>query len=135
MNRQFDYLGSQRKASVSVLKLQEKPNPAFKAPTYNIRDSRFLSSRQGGSYYPADIAGLFLYFLVLTVHSVRKFLSNGMKILRKRIIINMISLLYNPVNNNLSHCTFLKVPPIRWDLNGVYHKNSKNLLKLVLSSE
>ncbi len=64
LNRQLDKLGSQRKVSVSVPKFREKPNLTFKAPTYNLRDSRFLSTRQGGSHNPAA-AGLFLIFLAL----------------------------------------------------------------------
>lgn len=65
MNRQLDNLGSQRKVSVSVPKLREKePDLTLKAPTYIFRDSRYLSTRQGGVHYSA-VAGLFLFFFGL----------------------------------------------------------------------
>lgn len=92
----------------------------------------------------------YLNFFGLDSSPVRKFLSNGVKILRKRITINMISRLYSPenpvrelgqgllsdrVNKNLSYCIFLKIPHLMWDLNGVYHKDLENLHKLFLPSE
>ncbi len=140
LNRQLDKLGSQRKVSVSVPKLREKPNLAFKAPTYNLKDSRFLSTRQGGSHNPAA-AGLFLIFLALAGKINR---------IRIRIIIDLTGRLYSPVNpvrklgmsflsngvnNILSYCIFLKTLPFMGDLNGVYPIDTKNLHKFILPSE
>ncbi len=139
MNLQLKQLGSQRKTSVSGPKIREqKPYLAFKTPTYSFRDSRFLSTRQGGLYYPAA-AGLFLVLLALTV-----------KIHRVKIIINMMGKLYSPVNpvrkpdrsflsdsglNILSYHIFLKILLLMEDLNGVYPIASKNHHKYIFSPE
>ena len=130
MNRQIKQLGSQRKTSVSDPELRvEKPNLAFKAPTYSFRDSRFLSTRQGGAYYPA-VAGLFFVLLVLTV-----------RIQRVKIIINKMGNLFSPIipvrtcnrnfsfysaNNFLRYFMFLKILLCMEDENGVFLNVSNN---------
>ena len=124
LNRQLEQLGSQRKVSVSAPKLREKkPNLAFKAPTYDFRDSRYLSTRQGGVYYP-EVSGLFLIFLALTA-----------KVLRGRTTIDTLSRFCDPVKNILSFCIFLQILPLIEDFNGVYSIDLKTLCKFILPPE
>jgi len=154
----MEQLGSWSKVSVSDPEFREKePDLAFKAPTYTFKDSSFLSTRQGG-FKNLEYSGLFLIFLVLTVNSVRKIkavllkkLFNGVTILRKRIIINMTSRAYNPVNpgrepgrmflstranNIIINSIFLKILLFLKDFNGVYKIDSKKLrYRLILPSD
>lgn len=145
MNLQLEQLGSLRKASVSVPKhcpepcsgLGEKPDLVFKAPTYIYRDSKFLSTRQGG-YHNSAVAELILFFLVLTV-----------KIYRVRTIIDITGRLYSPVHpiresvrsffskgiKNITHnLIFIKILLFFKDLNGVYPITTRNQYKFLLPS-
>ena len=122
LNPQLDNLGSQRKVSVSSPK-GRKPNLSFKAPTYSFRDSRHLSTRQGGAQNLA-VAGLFLIFLALTV-----------KVLWERTIINnLLCRRYSPANNIhiLSYNLFLKTSLLRKEFKGVYFIDVGILHKLIL---
>lgn len=110
MNLQLVKLGSQSKVSVSAPISRGKPNLAFKAPTYNNRDSRFLSTRQGGSYTPA-FAGLILILLALTV-----------KVSRGKTTIDVW--LHSPVINIIS----LQILQVRKVING----DKSNLQKSIL---
>lgn len=100
-------LGSLSRVSVSAPMFRErKPNLTFKAPPCKNGDSRFPSTRQGGFYIPALTTGIFLIFLALTVRPVRKVFylgnsvfSNGVKIFRGRIDIDIPIKLNKPINN------------------------------------
>jgi len=98
---------------------EEKPDLAFKAPTWYFRVSRNLSTRQGGSQYLTD-SGMFLIFLALTDKVFRE------RIIRERIIIEMLYGLYSP---------FLRILPLQEDLNGVYSIDSRNLRRFILPPE
>jgi len=116
LNRQLDKLGSQIKASVSDPEYGErKPNLVLEAPTYFIKDSRFLSARQGGVCIPR-LSGEILIFLALTV-----------KVLQGRTIIDIIGkCFYNPVRllqKFRSKRCFAK------DSNGVSYINIRTLQK------
>lgn len=138
MNLQLEQLGSQSKTSVSVPDFREKPNLAFKTPTYRNRDSRLLSTRQGG-FHNSAIAELILFFLVSTV-----------KIYRVRTKIDMTGKLYSPVYpvrklfnsfysnrviNILSTLILIKILLFLKDLSGVYPIATRNLNKFVLPPE
>lgn len=146
MNRQVIKLGSQRKVSVSApQRREERPNLTFKAPTFNFRVSRNLSTRQGGFQYLLA-KGLFLIFLALTAGAIRKFRvallknsSNGL--IFREGTINMLDKLYSPLNplrkqaegflsngvDNIFYNLLIKILPPVEDLKGVYLIDSKNL--------
>ncbi len=123
MNPQFDFLGSQRKPSVSILKSWEKPNLDFKAPTYKLRDSRLLSTRQGGLFF-AVAEELLLFFMVLTV-----------ELNRARIKIDTTNRFYSPIHDMFTFCIFFKTLPITADLNGAYPIDLKYLYKFIFPPE
>ncbi len=100
---------------MSAPKLREiKPNLAFKAPTYENRDSSFFSTRQGGVYYLAA-AGPYLIFFALTVN----------KVLRAWITINIITRFSQPRKNILTHCIFKQILLLLQDLNEVNFSASR----------
>lgn len=118
LNRQLGKLGSQIKTSVSDPENlgERKPNLVLEAPTCFIRDSSFLSTRQGGTDIPR-LAGEFVIFLALTV-----------KVLQGRTIIDKIGkCFYNPVR------LLQKFRPVcrtgRKDFNGVSYINIRTLQK------
>lgn len=93
----FDNLGSQNKISVSCL-VKEMPNLIFEAPTWTIRDSRYLSTRQGGLEY-FTVVRLTTILLALAVSVGRyAFLSNVMKLIREKTMIDILCRFYLPVN-------------------------------------
>ena len=132
---QVDNLGNQSKASVCAPENLgvEKPNLVFKVPTYNFRDSSLLATRQGGSRY--WILRLFLFFSALTAIPIRKFFSNGVKILRVRTTIDMLFKLCKPLTNPLTYF----IPPRITTFGGYYERvcfiHLKTPLKLSVPPE
>ncbi len=131
MNLQMEKSGSWRKAGVCApIRRAEKPDPAFKAPTYVYRDSSILTTRQGGSQYPA-FAGL-LTFMVMIVNLVRKFFSNRVKVLLVRTKIEKLWRFRSPVKDVLNCCFFSINPLSIGVVDGVCLIETKNLCKFFL---
>ncbi len=124
LNRQLKNLGSQRKVSVSA-PYRSKPNLVFKAPTYTFRDSRNLSTRQGGMQYLAAM-GLAFIFLALTV-----------KVLRVRTRIDILCRIYRSFKNIhiLNFELLLKTPLSEGDKNGVCSIEPDDLHRFILPQE
>ena len=98
LNRQLDYLGSRRKASVSAPEYGEvKPDLVFKAPTYSLRVSRYLSTRQGGTQNFTVVEISLIFLALMTV-----------RVLRGRTIINNLCRLCSSVKNNNIYELLLK---------------------------
>jgi len=77
---------------------REKPNLIFEAPTWTLRDSRYLSTRQGGLEY-FMVVGLMTILLALAV-SVGKYVSfsNVSKVIRGKTMIDILCRFYLPLN-------------------------------------
>jgi len=113
----LDNLGGQNKISVSC-PVREKPNLIFEAPTWTSRDSRYLSTRQGGLEY-LTVVGLITILLALAVSVGRYvFFSNVSKLIRKKTMINILCRFYLPANpiRNISNRVNTYFKPLSFKL-------------------